>query len=48
MAKEKEEKVVWIIRFADNALASSYGTKEGAREFAEAKKDLHGGSYIIV
>lgn len=45
--KEVQEKIIWIIRFADGTLASSYGTKERAREFAEAKKDLHGGDYVI-
>lgn len=39
---------LWIIRFSDNTLASCFGSKRKAKELAERKKDLYGGSYIII
>lgn len=48
MDKPKEDKIIWIIRFQDGTLSSSYGTKESAAVMAEEKKDLYGGSYVII
>ena len=47
MERNNEEEHPWIIRFTDGTLASCYGTIQKAKEQAEEKKDLHGGSYII-
>lgn len=38
---------IWIIRFADGTTGSCYGTREGAAEIADLRKDLYGGSYTI-
>ncbi|MDO4275901.1 MAG: hypothetical protein Q4D16_19715 [Eubacteriales bacterium] len=46
--ENKEEKHVWIIRFADGTLASCYGTKEKAVECAEKAKDLFEGGFTII
>lgn len=45
---KEEEKTVWIIRFPDKQHPMSFnGTRREAVEFAEKKKELYGGSYII-
>lgn len=41
-------KIIWIIRYADNTLASHYGTREEAFEIAEKNKQYYGGSYVII
>lgn len=41
------ENRIWIIRFADGTVGSCYGTKDGATEIADLKKDLYGGDYTI-
>ncbi len=38
---------IWIIRFADGTVGSCYGTREGAIELADLRKDNYGGSYTI-
>lgn len=38
---------IWIIRFADRTVGSCYGTREGAIELADLRKDNYGGSYTI-
>lgn len=38
---------IWIIRFADGTVRSCYGTREGAIELADLRKDNYGGSYTI-
>lgn len=44
----KKEDAIWIIRYIDGALESYHGTRKSAETIAEKKKDLHGGSYIII
>lgn len=44
---DKEKESIWLICFADKTCGSSCGTKKNAQEFAELRKDLYGGSYII-
>ena len=41
------ENRIWIIRFADGTVGSCWGTRGGAIEIAELKKDLYGGNYTI-
>ena len=38
---------IWIIRFADGTVGGCWGTKDGATEIAELKKNLYGGSFVI-
>lgn len=38
---------IWIIRFADETVGSCCGTREGAIELADLRKDNYGGSYTI-
>lgn len=38
---------IWIIRFADGTVGSCCGTREGAIELADLRKDNYGGSYTI-
>lgn len=38
---------IWIIRFADGTVGNCYGTREGAIELADLRKDNYGGSYTI-
>lgn len=38
---------IWIIRFSDGTVGSCYGTREGAIELADLRKDDYGGSYTI-
>lgn len=41
------ENRIWIIHFADGTVGSCRGTRDGAAEIADFKKDLYGGSYTI-
>ena len=41
------ENRIWKIRFADGTVGSCWGTKEGAAEITDLKKDLYGSSYTI-
>lgn len=38
---------IWIIRFSDGTIGSYYGTRSGAAEIAELRKEVYGGSYTI-
>ena len=38
---------IWIIRFIDGTVGSCYGTRKGAIELADLRKDDYGGSYTI-
>nr|DAY90012.1 MAG TPA: hypothetical protein [Caudoviricetes sp.] len=38
---------IWIIRFSDGTVGSCYGTREGAIELADLRKDDYGESYTI-
>lgn len=38
---------IWIIRFSDGTIGSCYGTRSGAAEIAELRKEDYGGSYTI-
>ena len=38
---------IWIIRFSDGTIGSCYGTRSGATEIAELRKEDYGGSYTI-
>lgn len=38
---------IWIIRFSDGTVGSCYGTREGAIELTDLRKDNCGGSYTI-
>ena len=38
---------IWIIRFADGTVGSCCGTREGAIELADLRKDNYGGSCTI-
>lgn len=38
---------IWTIRFSDGTIGYCYGTRSGAAEIAELRKDDHGGSYTI-
>lgn len=38
---------IWIIKFADGTVGSCYGTREGAVELADLRKDDYGGGYTI-
>lgn len=35
---------IWIIRFSDGTIGSCYGTRSGATEIAELRKEDYGGS----
>lgn len=37
----------WKIRFSDGTVGIYHGTRQGAAEIADLKKDLYGGNYII-
>lgn len=37
----------WIIKFSDGTVGSCYGTREGAIELADFRKDDYGGGYTI-
>lgn len=41
------ENRIWIIYFADGTVGVCYGTRQGAAEIADLKKDLYGGNYTI-
>lgn len=38
---------IWSIRFFNGTAGSCYGTREGAIELADLRKDDYGGSYTI-
>lgn len=38
---------IWIIRFSDGTIGSCYGTRSGAAEIAELRKEDYGGSYTM-
>jgi hypothetical protein len=38
---------IWIIRFSDGTISACYGTRSGAAEIAELRKEVYGGSYTI-
>ena len=38
---------IWIIRFSDGTIGSCYGTRSGAAEIAELRKEDYGESYTI-
>lgn len=38
---------IWIIRFSDGTISSYYGTRSGAAEIAELRKEDYGGSYTM-
>lgn len=38
---------IWIIRFFNGTVGSWYGTREGAIELVDLRKDDYGGSYTI-
>ena len=38
---------IWIIKFADGTIGSCYGTRSGAVEIADLRKDDYGGAYTI-
>ena len=38
---------IWIIRFSDGTVGSCYGTREGAIELADLRKDDYVESYTI-
>lgn len=38
---------IWIIKFSDGTIGSCYGTRSGAAEIAELRKEDYGGSYTI-
>lgn len=47
--RKKSKKLVrtWKIRFSDGTVGVCYGTRQGAAEIADLKKDLYGGNYTI-
>lgn len=47
MKKEVEPRL-YIVRFSNGTMMSSFGTKDQVIEVAELKKDSYGGGYIIV
>ena len=38
---------IWIRRFSDGTIGSCCGTRSGAAEIAELRKEDYGGSYTI-
>ena len=44
---KKPVRTTWKIRFSDGTVGVCYGTRQGAAEIADLKKDLYGGNYTI-